>query len=102
MKNKQNLKFYKFSIFLKTSLIITDLSLPGIFVVKCNLNQKIFFSHDDSILFGIDRFFDSLVKNEIKNQNLLQDYEKYGESGFSYYVFDASYDLDNPIYREKK
>ena len=95
-------KFYKVCININQELTLDDLSSPGIFGVKCRPTKRIMLLEaNDSVLFSISIFFDSLLNGSIDNTALFNDFKKYGKEAFDFVVFHADLELENPLKREK-
>lgn len=98
---KKKLDFYDFSVKINKEISLESISSPGVFGVQCNVNKRILISDSEDLLFDMGRFFKNVQKGLIKNQKIAEDIELYGQNNFSFFVFDADYELENKAKREK-
>lgn len=102
MEKFLNLEFYDFSIKINKSLTVPDLASPGIFAVYCIIKKRIFFVETFDILHGVENFFQDLTTGVIQNDQLLSDFKLYGKECFTFYIFDANFELENSIIRKNQ
>lgn len=102
--NCSKIKYYSLNLKLEISenVGVEDLNLPGIFVVKCLQNGRLFFVGAENVLYEISKFFQKIRQNEIKNDNLLTDLEIYGEENFIFVVLNTNFEFENQNNRNQE
>lgn len=97
----KHLEFYKFSVEINKEISLEMISYAGVFGVKCNVSKRIFILGTENLLLGMGRFFKNVENGLIKNQKLVDDITLYGQTNFSFFVFEAHYELENSSKREE-
>ena len=64
-------------------------------------NRKTFFVSSEKILVDVVSFFQKLQDGEIKNKDLLKDFQTYGKESFRLYIFDTDFELEDESGREE-
>ena len=80
---------------------ISDWVQPGVFRVYCRSTNRSFFGESFELLPGLEQFRFDLRNGICKNEELLHDFQAFGEEDFSFIgiVSDFKYD-DDEIRRE--